>query len=174
MDDEKFPDIKYKPLTYYAITLNPKNSYQFTSAKDIQFRLQKYVTAMRRLLNPIHSISYLLWNELSEPNSSYDKDGRDHIPRLHMHGIIMIHDVGEFLLKDYVTFSLIGNIKIHRIDSMSNWFNYCTKQQQMFEFPLFCNSKDFARSIKIQIKSETGVTGDSSPPPQESPAEGNT
>lgn len=166
--DENYPNINFHPLTYYTITIKPPNNFQYIGIKDIQHRLARYTDFMRKQLQNINSISFVLWTELSMPFNSHTKFGET-FPRLHQHGFFMIHHLQQFLLHDYIKLTNIGHVYITEVSDLKGWYDYCTKQQQVIDFPKFYNSIDFVKSLKSHIN---GSQGAPHPPPKVPPAKG--
>lgn len=156
LDPELYPDVGLQPLAFYAITLKPDNAHQYIGFKDFPLRMERFTQNLIKHIRPLKSISYLLWTELSTPYDSFSK-GCNHFPRLHNHGIIQIHNMHDFLVHEYIKLTKIGTVHLSVINSMSSWFNYCTKQQRLVRTPKFYTSPEFVKGIKNIIKYETSV-----------------
>lgn len=165
LDPKLYPDVGLHPLIYYAITIKPDNGSQYIGFKDFPLRLERFKKHIKKHIENIKSIDYVIWTELSTPYESLSK-GHQHFPRLHNHGIIQIHDMHEFLIHDYIKLTKIGAIYLEPIQSMTNWYHYCTKQQRLVKTPKFYSNPDFVKGIMNIINFETGSQGAPHPPPK--------
>lgn len=99
--------------TWYSITINPADKYQFWNNEKRLLRF--YAKAIENI--PMDNIEGHLFLELS-------KNGR-----LHYHGEIRITDTLRFFLDDIKKLEEYGHYEIDTIAEIDDWIAYCLKQQ---------------------------------------------
>lgn len=138
----------YVPGKLYSITICPEE--QYTAFNQIGLRYERYVDKVRKVLSMMEGIDYVLWTEISEPLKLTPSGSK--MTRLHMHGIIQINSVQQWLLKDInVLYSRLGIVDLDTIDNVPLWIKYCKKQQPYLNFKPFWSSKGFVKSLKKYI-----------------------
>jgi len=120
-------DLYYKINTWYAITINPEDTYQFIGKPD---RLNKCVDHMNEVLLTalnIYGITYVIHIDISEPREvKYKGPGA----RIHFHGRIMFNNndqLVKFLLYGQCAIAQCGQTLYKEIDNYDKWEVYCKK-----------------------------------------------
>ncbi len=120
--------IFYQSNTYYEITINPEDRYQYFGAPR---RLEKFIVKSQSLLRDslgVYDTEYELVTELSEPYINVHK--KSPLPRLHFHGKIKfktdVH-VGLFLLNGLYLLSRFALVTINKYRK-DKWTGYIHKQ----------------------------------------------
>lgn len=127
IDDVYSIDLYYKVGTWYAITINPEDSYQFIGKPD---RLNKCINHMNEVLLTalsIYGITYVIHVDISEPKEvRYKGTGA----RVHYHGRIMFNNNDQlikFLLYGQCAIAQCGQTLYKQIDHYDKWDAYCKK-----------------------------------------------
>ncbi len=110
----------------YAITLNPKDKFQFFGRKD---RFHRFRNLMYEELLTFPG-KYELYIEISEPRGMHTAGYAG--PRLHLHGWIEFSSVTtleQFLLLFYYKLLRFTSVDIDTIDDIDKWLLYCKKQK---------------------------------------------
>jgi len=122
MKTDKFRILPSKP---YSITINP--AFQGNVLDRLEHRrLQEVKDHIHDIIRKCHSLTYKIHYEISDPQKL--ENGK--CTRIHAHGIIVIHDLLEFLLYDYNVLAEKADIFLNTIDDTDHWNNYCLKQQE--------------------------------------------
>lgn len=157
MDDhntDTTPSIFYKKDTYYSVTINPEDKFQYMGTAD---RFKRFRSLMYELFISLSAqhISYKFRIELSEPRTNKFGSG----PRYHVHGWILFksnHSIWQFLDNTFYRWTRIGHVDIDSIEDLDKWEKYMSKQSHIFKVsPILSSDHD-----KLFVKE--GV-GDSSP-----------
>lgn len=110
------------PRKEYAFTMNPTDQYQHFRAQD---RIKEFYTDVRRLLQLVYNIKYVLYIELSPKG------------RLHLHGTIEFKDedtIYNFYLKHLRYLMNQATLVIKPITDYDNWKIYCDKQHGFHQY----------------------------------------
>lgn len=94
----------------YSITINPP----FSSRLD-KIAIRKWYLEQMANLSQMTSCCLILFPELSK------------VLRPHLHGIIIIKDVSDFICNDYHYLLNYGNICIDNVSNLLKWMEYCIK-----------------------------------------------
>ena len=108
----------------YAMTLNPKDCYQFLGKS---LRVKNFHTFFYNIFQNV-SYNYELYIEFSEPSHDLS-NGKS--PRLHFHGVIWfdkIEQIGSFLATGLYHLTKLGYVDITKCNDPDAWQNYCNKQ----------------------------------------------
>jgi len=128
----------YKVNTFYSITINPENHYQFFSKIDRKHLVKKFFyDVLRKHLQTLHNIKYKLYVEVSEPRDilKYGYDG----PRVHFHGTVFFSnraDIEYFLLFQIRALCKHASCEIDTIKDLGIWLQYCKKQDLLRMHPI--------------------------------------
>lgn len=157
MDDhinEHSTDVFFKKDSYYSVTINPEDKFQYMGTPDRFKRFRSLMYELFLSLSAQH-IRYKFNIELSEPKNNKHGSG----PRYHVHGWILFrstHSIFQFLDNTYYRWTRLGHVDIDSINDLSKWEKYMSKQAHIFRIsPILSSAHD-----KLFIKE--GV-GDSSP-----------
>ncbi len=115
----------YKLDTYYSITINPIDKYQFYTNPTRFERFRNFVYE-----NMISTkMEYELYIEISEPHGMKTQGYTG--PRLHLHGYLLFRngtELRQFLLSGYYKLLRFASVDIDTIADRQVWKTYCTKQ----------------------------------------------
>lgn len=150
----KKPSVFYIPKVWYAITIAPTDKYQFAGKELRMTRFKNFINEQLMVWTK-YKIQYHFNMELSEPKLIKSNSIG---PRLHLHGMIRFKcrmAVLKFLTNVLYDVSRFAQIDIDSINDMGVWYNYITKQEEIFKCyidPVFTN---------VKIKQHTGELSES-------------
>lgn len=128
----------FVPNNWYAITIAPKDKYQFFTKADRESKFKNLFNEII-LRYPKLKIEYYFALELSEPVMvRYPCTG----PRLHLHGILKFttrKGLKEWLLIESLKLYDFGILEIKPVIDMDDWLSYCNKQQDIMNYIYMSN-----------------------------------
>ncbi len=113
--------------TWYSMTLNPPNVYQYLGKTN---RVERFYEFVSKQLLQI-GCQYDLFIEISEPHA-FHAQGEFTGPRLHLHGIIKFitkRELRNFLFTGYYSLTRWTSTDIDTIADMTIWKKYISKQK---------------------------------------------
>lgn len=128
-EDDKW---EFKLYTPYEFTINFNDDNQFKHSID---RPDKVKQKLYSILSTNPGIHYWLRLELSMPQYGQAYTKKQHIARLHYHGIIKFttkKSLIKYLVMTYTKLTSIGRVQFNPF-RLSHWPTYCLKQQYLFK-----------------------------------------
>jgi len=116
----------YKTNTWYSVTLNPIDKYQWFGKPNRWKRFRNFLYEI--LLS--FKFKYHFVIELSEPRGMKTQGYNG--PRLHLHGKIKFESkevLARWLLLDYYSILRFASVDIDTISDEAKWDIYCSKQR---------------------------------------------
>ncbi len=133
----------------YALTINPRNDYQYFGNPRRKFLMKQKINDVLGEFKEA-GIHYRMYWELSEPKDNVVSISG---PRLHLHGFIRFTteaSVKQFLMYHLYFITRIGMYKVEPLTCSRGWLKYCNKQSHIMKIDPLSN----VDSLKDILNSE--------------------